>query len=372
MPLAAPDSLNSFNTYIESSFNFINTESIQSVDYVLGQSNLFLRQDTLLSLDEAVVEDNLKVLYVHQGEIATNISENSFDYVGSDDATTCHIFFVKSRTSGRMMLSHIDNKEFCEKVLDVMEDLDNFTAEDSTSLVPREADVYIVGGIDDEQSKEISDALLQGMIRSSIICYLQLFCTCKLNTIVKDNEMWPRVIGCSFSPSVCSPSKNSHHMNESSTVSTCPIIPLYFPRRYREPGYLLRRCRGFSSTTTSSTASTVVHRVEPVYDGLRRNVFHIPYFEVNMRTAVVDYLLSLSDKELLAQTSTSPAVEPRHFVEDMRECLVFVRDPTNVRKAFSRDGQRKGHGHTTVGRSISSDLKFALTEQGIWQQLLEV
>ena len=47
-------------------------------------------------LPPRIVTENDRALYVHQGEIITNLQEDLFDIIGSDDATTCIIILARN------------------------------------------------------------------------------------------------------------------------------------------------------------------------------------------------------------------------------------------------------------------------------------
>ena len=68
-----------------------------------------------------------RVLYVFEGEIAQNVSEDAFDYVASDDATTCHILVAiyqfKNESKKRILISHIASVENCSSLGDYLDQI---------------------------------------------------------------------------------------------------------------------------------------------------------------------------------------------------------------------------------------------------------
>ena len=67
------------------------------------------------------------VLYVFEGEIAQNVSEEAFDYVASDDATTCHIlvaiYQLKNESKKRILICHIASVENCSCLVDYLDQI---------------------------------------------------------------------------------------------------------------------------------------------------------------------------------------------------------------------------------------------------------
>lgn len=285
-----------------------------------------------------------RVLYIHEGEVAINIPEGSFDIIGCDDATTCHIFFAKSRDTTvcrPMICSHIDSVDSCTSLFDIIASNHSLT---STIL-----DIYIIGGINDEMSLEISIALLNLMRESSNICVLQLFFTCSINSYFKDKDKdklglsFPINMGCAFKDMM--------------------IKPYHFIKPLREPEYLLRRC---ISLTTSGTLTLV-------YNGAKSaSMFNISRFSLgNVNLDMISSLLSCPQSEdeiILKAISTSPHCEPGHFVQEMRETLRTVLLGEDY---LSHCFFGTGDGSTSKGNSNSngySHLEYEINELGTWQK----
>lgn len=71
--------------------------------------------------------------------------------------------------------------------------------------------------------------------------------------------------------------------------------------------------------------------------------------------------LRMSDDFILSNFSTSPAVEPEHFVKEMRQVFQFVaQNPFPMHSVFKTN---------SIFNNRNQSLKFALSDEGEWLKL---
>jgi len=134
-----------------------------------------------------VPKSNEKVLYVYENEIAQNVSEEAYDYVATDDATTCHIlvgiYQLKNESSKRILICHIASVENCPSLVDYLDQI-------ATNCQGNVINIYLSGGLKDYTvAQEISNnVLLQLMNCKVAINRLELMHTGPLNTSTIDNR----------------------------------------------------------------------------------------------------------------------------------------------------------------------------------------
>jgi hypothetical protein len=85
------------------------------------------------------LEEISKTIYVHQREFAvlTNNDPNGFHFIGSDDATTCHILILDNQIA--VALGHLDGSETPESIEQMLEELKQYAPQNTNY------DVYLVG-----------------------------------------------------------------------------------------------------------------------------------------------------------------------------------------------------------------------------------
>jgi hypothetical protein len=125
----------------------LSLDDIYLLPSIIEKSNLF-------NLNELItLKDNNKVLYINQGEIATNVITNNglYDVIGSDDATTCLLLFAKSNISNKLLCAHIDSSKKSNVINLLIDEIG------STDNLDKEyIDIYIIGGLNDELSNDIT------------------------------------------------------------------------------------------------------------------------------------------------------------------------------------------------------------------------
>lgn len=284
---------------------FVSTESSNETMISLNEyldEKLIQAYPHLINIPDNVVyvPTGSKVLYIHQNEIAKNVPQGIFDFIGSDDTTTCHIVLAKSRSStstnrSNILVTHIGGRNSCRNLHLAIDELGD-------DLI----DVFIMGGIDDNLSKEITSALLKELQQSHRRVCLQLLHVNHYNIYMKDNKYpCPKVYGFGFHG------------------TSMEVSFMSFPMTTRGPEIVLREAIMFSHEITSK------YHINPdllcVFDGRKDLYFRIPYFKVSLSPEYLSYFLEISDEEILIHLSTSPFVEPKHFVDKIKQTLIFIQ-----------------------------------------------
>ncbi|XP_043945112.1 protein N-terminal asparagine amidohydrolase isoform X3 [Protopterus annectens] len=123
--------------------------------------------------------------------------------------------------------------------------------------------------------------------------HLKTFCVTELNDVVKNGIHWPIIYGIGVD------------------VKTGEIFNASFPDR--GPDEVLRSVR-----------TSEGRLMEKIYDSESRQVQIEPFCWYPYRH--VEELLAQSDEVLLQCLSTSPLVEPPHFISHIKKMLMFLRD----------------------------------------------
>lgn len=153
--------------------SLLNGPDIGNIDKVPDDLETFLRQYVKSEVSfEFVKQDKISVkscqglVYVGQREVAvidpSSMTKNhSLTYLGSEDATTCHIIILKNSKSGKTALAHLD--QVCSSSIEKV--ARNLSSADETPV-----EIHIFGGYEDERelSQELSVDLLRFLIKSKI------------------------------------------------------------------------------------------------------------------------------------------------------------------------------------------------------------
>ena len=259
-----------------------------------------------------------RVLFVKEGEMAMNVDLSAFDFIGTDDATTCHALLVQNRANQRGSVAHIDSPERCEGLRDLL------------SSMGEDLDVHVLGGLlHDPLSIDVLLCLLLEMHSSRARCHVRALCVQSLNHDASRStpeRPFPAFYGAGFcrrreiDGGVLSPD-----------ILCMSAAPMHFPLAARGPSSLLRRCACFQPDAGPA--------LDVVYDGASAE----PRFRLVFRPSAadvetVDYLLALDDAALLEASSTSPHCEPPWFAAQVREVLEFCRDPGALERSFQGKG----------------------------------
>jgi len=296
------------------------------------------------------------LLYVQQGEMGvTHPEDRVVQYVGSSDATTCHILIVRCLETGAVGVVHIDSvkhlhlDKFIHKVRTLMNNSGKrafkenpkqhySTAAKEEMMQPLE--VYIVGGYTDENgtSEKLSLKLLSYFMKSPELFQLKICAIGYLNTI--SVRKWYKD-GATFTfvePLLC-----TRHAQDSSHSHNAPILygaavdvtsGRVFPAAftYRGPDETVRhicmtflgRPNGFQDCYNHET-----------------NELTISAFECEFHMENIQYYLDLPDQRFLNMMSTSPKVEPPHFVNGMKKVFrVALENPDFYKHVFPKGKDR--------------------------------
>lgn len=252
----------------------------------------FQESAKVLTLQAKRVVDPMIGLYVNQREFAMTVPEDdSVSILGSDDATTCHIAVLRHTGNGATCIGHFDELNIMKAVFSMVNAVDVFSAGCTNGRL----ELHLIGGFCDDRriSKAISLQLLEAFDKQQEEVHLMTFCAVELNDIVKNGIHWPIIYGIGVD------------------VKTGEIFHASFPDR--GPDEVLRSVR-----------TSVGKLMEKIYDAESQQVQIEPFFWYPYRH--VDDLLAQSEEVLLECSSTSPLVEPPHFVSHIKKMLVFLRD----------------------------------------------
>jgi hypothetical protein len=247
------------------------------------------------------VKDSDRSLYIHQGEIAINISIDDFDVFGSDDATSCHILLLKNM-KGQWLIVHLDT---VSRVRSCFALLSEFLGSSHN------AEVYVSGGIDDMQSTEISLAIIELLLSFDSIMDICMFSTCKCNMLtLQDSVCRPKFIGLGYTKGK-------------------GVVPVYFPDSLRGPEFILRSCSTWCSNSDE---------IKLAYDG-SEHLFIIEPFVCQFPLEIAHYFLSLSDEKLLEKSSTTPKYERPRYIHDARRTLELILTPEVIQNYFINESE---------------------------------
>jgi hypothetical protein len=193
-------------------------EVFESVEYY--QSRYKESIDEFSRKPVEIPKKSHRCLYVHQSEVAININEIDYDYIGSDDATTCHIVIARDGLTRRLLICHIDSPEICSELVSCMNNLGD------------SIDIYVYGGIGDELSVSITEALVMSLKGSTVSCYLQLLAVHQCRCI---DEATTRL--SFYGIGIC----------KSIETGRYEVCPVHFPIDRRGPEFLVRNAIAESS-----------------------------------------------------------------------------------------------------------------------------
>nr|XP_049706547.1 protein N-terminal asparagine amidohydrolase isoform X1 [Helicoverpa armigera]XP_049706548.1 protein N-terminal asparagine amidohydrolase isoform X1 [Helicoverpa armigera] len=258
------------------------------------------------------------LLYVGQRELAAVVPhDKNVNIIGSDDATSCIIVVVRHSGSGAVALAHLDGSG---------------TAEASAAMVSRvqqlavgypegRLELQLVGGFTDPHrySDELFANIMLSFHRLTVEIDLTLACCCELNTALGGGAAAPLVTGVGVD------------------IRAGDLFPATFPDK--GPELPLRGARTITSGPHSG-------QVLDIYDNTVGMLRIGPFNYEPLRG--VDLWLEQSDDFILQHLSTTPAVEPPHFVHNIRVTLKFIQQhpfpavtvfPDNRAHYYRRDEQ---------------------------------
>lgn len=153
--------------------SLLNSPDVGNIDKIPDDLETFLRQyiksevsSNFLKQDKVSVKSCHGLVYVGQREVAVidptiQSKTHSLIYLGSEDATTCHIIVLKNSASGKAALAHLD--QVCSKSIEKI-------ASQLGSGTETGVEIHIFGGYEDEReiSQELSIELLRFLVKSKI------------------------------------------------------------------------------------------------------------------------------------------------------------------------------------------------------------
>ena len=262
-----------------------------------------------LSAEIIKLQLSQRYLYVLQGEAAiVNLDSCSIEFLGSGEATTCHI--VAFKDSNHASITHLDDG--VKSVECVSKILCQFGSE---------VDIFIIGGFTDERniSLEITNKLFECFHNHEKTINVRLWCTVDQNTLT---ETVPA------SPICCSAALD---------LKSGEFFHTEFGHQQRGPELPLR-----------STLYSHLEEVHFIFSTERDRIV-IPYFEFVEDPSFLR-LVNLPDSIILEHCSTSPHCEPTHFGNDVRERFLFTA-LQNSKKVFGPSKQK---------------LVFKMDDSGAW------
>jgi len=260
-----------------------------------------------------------RFLYVRQGEwakVTPTQQHGIVQYIGTDDATTCHIIAIRKPVTGDVVVAHVDTIEalahMTELEVAVLSGGVGGEQEDRGMML----ELFLVGGYVDPRP------MVQSMSKS-LFAHFSLVASKHYKLMVAAIGPANTILlppGSGGRAAVPSPRCRSLGFR----CSDGAFFSGDFPPQLRRPAKVLRSARGMSGNSKETLAKLD-------YDASAGTLtIHPFYWSKNNRS--FSWLLNLDDDELLHYTSTSPLVEGPHFVPEMRKVfsLLLTDDGTNT------------------------------------------
>lgn len=212
--------------------------------------------------------------------------------LGSDDATTCIIAVLRHSGSGAVALAHLDGagtEECAATMVQRVQEVGMGFAEGRLEL-------QLVGGFSDSRhySEDLFYNIMHAFHRQPVEIDLTLACVGELNTTIRSGIHWPIVYGVGV------------------ITKTGELFPATFPDKGPDLALrIARHLRGGQQVLDIYDSNLGLLRIGPFnYDPLRG----------------VDLWLEQPDELILQHLSTSPEVEPPHFVMQIRATLKYIQE----------------------------------------------
>ncbi|XP_059470022.1 protein N-terminal asparagine amidohydrolase isoform X2 [Neocloeon triangulifer] len=246
----------------------------------------------LLAIPTKVV-GHMGLLYVQQREFAITVPhDKNVTIMGSDDATTCIIVVLRHTGSGAVGIAHLDGSGMDECVITMIQRIQEL----SMGYVEGRIELQLIGGYSDPRN--YSDAifynLMQAFQKHPVEVDLTLCCVGELNTTIRGGIHWPIIYGIGVH------------------TKTGEIFPATFADK--GPEQSLRSARQFTGG----------RQVLDIYDSNLGMLRIGPFNYEPLRGA--ELWLQQSDDFILQHLSTSPDVEPQHYVMQVRATLRHIME----------------------------------------------
>lgn len=289
------------------------------------QSNPEIREKSkkFLQLPIKTVEPH-GLLYVHQGELAiTEPNDSNVEILGSDDATTCIIAVLRHPVCGAVALSHMDGGGVADCVTRMIESVKEIAGGSCDGKL--ELQLFGAFGVAQKFSETVFSSVMKTFHTHPEKVNVTIACVGDVNTTIKDGKYWPLLYGVGIN------------------VKTGELFPAVYIERGPDEG--LRHARQLCSKL----------RLMEVYNSATK-MLKIGPFDYSPLDDT-EMWLSLPDEVILHYMSTSPEVEPPHFVSQIRKALQCMLDhpsPTetifksNKPRCYVRDETNNGDRKSVV------------------------
>lgn len=295
------------------------TKRILSCASLVEGSKDFLSKEAVKTLS---IPD--RALFVSQREYATvSRKDETLNFVGSEDATTCHIVVLVS--SSAVSVGHFDGSDTKCGLSQMINENEMLSIEgDRTERKDQPPiEVYIYGGFEDDQN--ISVKLLEDILiitaNAEQELQLKTMCVYSWNTCVINNKKCPIIYGVAVN------------------IKTGEIFPASFESK--GPCEVLRHARIFGGSD----------EMVSIYDSKSKVVTIGPFIYRLFRGAHTIFMLD--DNQILQNLSTSPHCEPVDFVHVTRNAVKFLVEHPYPSEIFKN------------GKALT----YKLNGDGKWDQL---
>ncbi|XP_055507834.1 protein N-terminal asparagine amidohydrolase [Leucoraja erinacea] len=281
-------------------------------EFIERYSRLKEGAETLKS-KPAIKVDPPGLLYIQQREFAATVPQDgSVSTLGTEDATTCQVVVLRHTGSGATALGHLDGSDTAMTVSKMLNTVRSLSDGSSNGRY----EVHLVGGYIDEQllSHRLTLELLEAFNSQSENIHLETYCVTELNDTMKQNVHWPVIYGIAVN------------------VKTGEIFQATFPDR--GPDEDVRAARTFLGGSMIS-----------IYDAKAEQMQIEPYEWIPFPTA--EFWLQQPDHRILQYFSTSPVVEPPHFVKHLKNIFQFLT--TSPEEALFPKGESRIYKKTAAG-----------------------
>ncbi|XP_067859343.1 protein N-terminal asparagine amidohydrolase isoform X2 [Heptranchias perlo] len=242
------------------------------------------------------------------------LTEGSVSILGTEDATTCHLVVLRHTGSGATSLGHCDGSDTAMDVSMML----NAVKSLSGGCDRGRYEVHLIGGFIDDRllSHRLSLELLEAFNSHSENIHLATYCLTELNDVVKERVHWPVIYGIAVN------------------VKTGEIFHATFPDR--GPDEDIRSARTFMGGSMLSIYDAKVEQLK------------IELYQW-MPFPAAWFWLQQTDEVILQNFSTSPIVEPSHFVKYLKSTFKFLNDHPVPDESLFPKGRSRIYKKTTDG-----------------------
>ncbi|KAH3745013.1 protein N-terminal asparagine amidohydrolase [Pelomyxa schiedti] len=263
-------------------------------------------------IPKAVVPLTARSLYVGQKEICFCGLDEGFEFVGSDDATTCLLLVARCPQTDRIACTHMDSRRSARDLAKVLKAGLIGEANTISSFV---VEIWLVGAIPDDDSKDGSDDLVQKVVGelknqeawnvgSPVIVNIRVACVLEVNSRpIPDDEDGHTV-------------PISMGIAATYNGNSFAVVPAFWPPNARGPEIPLRTGRLWAD---EKNLTQIYPR-----EGRPGMVGITPYTPGTDGQEEFQTLLDTEDdSEFKEEVSSSPWCEPDHFVSEVKAAMRF-------------------------------------------------